>query len=146
MTGGSSLFKNYIANNLDKNNSVINMFWFRFSCLGFLILVVISLFFFPFFAVVVVDIAVLAHPCRIEFIMWAIPWFFVTTVFMVAVVAHSFRIMGFILMTTFIDLFPIPYHIKLRLLSPCLLPLAVLAIFSLLRLCWHLSGQLLAWV
>jgi hypothetical protein len=57
------------------------------------------------FAIVVVNVAVLANAGCVEFVMWAIPWFFGSSKFMIAVTAKSFGIVLFVLMPTFINFF-----------------------------------------
>jgi len=57
------------------------------------------------FSIIIVNITILAHTCSIKLIMSTIPWFFSSSIFMIAIVAHSFSIMSFINMSTFILLF-----------------------------------------
>ena len=63
------------------------------------------MFLFPSFAIVGVDIAILAHPIGVQFIMRAIPWFFVPAVLVIAVVAHAFGVVLAIGVAAVVDLF-----------------------------------------
>ena len=60
--------------------------------------------FFPSFAVVAVDIAVLAHAVGVELAVWAVPGFFVAAVLVVAVVAHAFGVVFAIGVSAAVDL------------------------------------------
>jgi hypothetical protein len=60
--------------------------------------------FLSFFAVIVIDIAVLAHSGRIEFLMPTFPRFFDPTVPVVAITAHPLGVVRFALMSTVVDL------------------------------------------
>lgn len=71
-----------------------------------------DLLFYPFLTIVIIYIAVLAHTSSIKFIMSTIPWLFSPTIFMVTIIAHSFCIVNFIIMPTFIFLFTKNYNQK----------------------------------
>lgn len=61
--------------------------------------------FFSSFAVVGVDVTVLAHTVSIEFIVRAVPWFFGASIFVVAVVAHSFGVVFAFMVAAVVDFF-----------------------------------------
>ena len=60
---------------------------------------------FSLFFVIHVDVAVLTHASCIKFFMRTVPWFFGTTVLMIAIVAKTLCIMSFIIMATLNSLF-----------------------------------------
>ncbi len=45
--------------------------------------------FFTLHFVVLVDVTVLAHSIGVQFLVWALPWFFGASVLVVTVVAHA---------------------------------------------------------
>lgn len=59
----------------------------------------------PPFLVVVVDVAVLAHPAGVELRVCAVPWLFGPAVLVVAVVAQPLRVVGLVLVSALILLF-----------------------------------------
>lgn len=69
-----------------------------------------SNFLFSSLSIVVVYITILAHSSGVEFWMTAVPWLLCSSEFVVAIVAHSFSVVGFVFMTAFIYSFT-----KLRL-------------------------------
>lgn len=67
----------------------------------------VEILWFSFLPVISINITVLAHSTRIQLIMAAIPWLLRSPVFVVAVVAHTLRIVTFLRVTTLIYLFSI---------------------------------------
>lgn len=59
--------------------------------------------FLSLFAIIIVNIAILAHSSRVQFLMRTIPWFFDSSVPMIAVRAHSLGVMTSILMSTVVN-------------------------------------------
>lgn len=71
-----------------------------FGLLGFVFALFLSSF-----AVVGIDVTVLAHTVGIEFIVRAVPWFFGASIFVVAVVAHAFGVVFPFLVAAIVDFF-----------------------------------------
>ena len=58
-----------------------------------------------FLLIVFVRVAVLAHPTRVQFVMWTFPWFLGSAFSVIAVIAHSLRVVGkLIVATNIVDL------------------------------------------
>ena len=68
-------------------------------------LLVNILVFFSLLFIVHVDVAVLAHSSSVEFLVRAVPGLFSASIFVITVVAHSLRIVSFIIVATFDRLF-----------------------------------------
>lgn len=62
---------------------------------------------FSLLLIIHVDVTVLAHSSSVKFLVRTVPWFFCSTVFMVAVVAKALCIVCFIIMPTFDEFFSI---------------------------------------
>lgn len=59
----------------------------------------------PLLPIIIVDVTILAHPRSIQFLMRAIPWLLRTPVFVVAVVAQSFRVVLLVIVSAFVYFF-----------------------------------------
>ena len=73
--------------------------------------------FFPSFAIVAIDVAILAHTVGVKFVMGAVPGFFVTAVFVVTVTAHALCIVLLLRVSAVVGLFSELYTIIHFLLS-----------------------------
>jgi len=60
-----------------------------------------------FYLIVFIDVAILAESTSIEFFVWAKPWFFSSSITMIAIWAHSFSVMLPFLMPTAVHFFSI---------------------------------------
>ena len=73
---------------------VLLPFWLIFFFVNLLLL--------SFFSVIIVYVAVLAHPSSVEFAVGAVPRLLGPSILVIAVVAHPLGIMGLILVATFV--------------------------------------------
>lgn len=74
----------------------VELFWF----ISFEINSLIRTVLFSFHFIVFVNVTVLTQPVCVQFLMFTFPWFFCSSILMVTIVAHSFRIMFSVIMST----------------------------------------------